>query len=80
MLGIQPNPTENVIVLHVTVDSTAQYLGVEQDHGWEIIETVSLDEVTDVQAAIEDRLTGVMEWAETYYASETFAVLRQDSR
>lgn len=80
LLGILPDATENVIVLLVTADSTAHYLGVEDDHGWEVLGTVEMDEEHDVHPAIGDRLDSVMEWAETYYTSETFAVLEKASR
>lgn len=80
LVGIRPDTKENIIVFFVTADSTFHVLGVEEDHGWEVLETVALDEVAAVQAAINDRLDNLMEWAETYYTSESFAFLYHGDR
>lgn len=49
MLGLQPTPTENVIVLHVTDAPEVSYLGVEE-HGWEILKTVNVQEAPSEEA------------------------------
>lgn len=76
ILGLNPEPKKNVIVLHVTEGDTASYLGVEES-GWEILTTFTVEDLATMQAAVMENLELVMEWAETYYSSETFAMLQR---
>ena len=74
ILGLQPEPMEDVILLHVTDGSTMSYLGVEAG-GWEILVQFSIEAYSSIQAAVEANMDTAMEWAETYYSSKTFALL-----
>lgn len=76
ILGINPVPEETVIACHVTDDSTVSYIGVEGG-GWDILVEFSIAEFPGPQAAVTENLGPVVEWAETYYSSETFAVLER---
>lgn len=77
ILGLQPDPRETVILLQVTTGSTIHYLGVEWESGWEVLETIPLDGSTAIETAIQARLDSIMEWADTYYATEQFAILQK---
>lgn len=96
LLGLQPEPTDNVIVLYVTDTEEASYLGVERDvAGWTVIDEFHIELSptggTDTDGAAPDEMVPTpddmrrvrrgtetaMEWAETYYSSETFALLQR---
>lgn len=76
LLGLQPAPHEQVIVLHVTDAPNVSYLGVE-DHGWMVIDTASVEASASVEATIAGPIQTAMEWAETYYSSSTIAMLQR---
>lgn len=76
VLGINPVPEETVNTCHITGDTTVSYIGVEEG-GWDILVEFSIAEFPGLRAAVMENLGPVVEWAETYYSSETFAVLER---
>lgn len=76
MLGLQPSPRENVIVLHVTDGPEMTYLGVEEN-GWVPLVTFSIEEAPTIEAAVTEHADIPVDWAKTYYDGETFALLKR---
>ena len=90
LLGLLPEPKENVIVLLVTVHPMAYYLGVEEvGGGWHVVESFELGTDgacgadTHPHTAANRRLhreavKTVKEWADTYYEGESLAILKRE--
>lgn len=73
MLGLEPTPNKNIIVLNVTDERSISTISVEET-GWEVLATTSVDESSAIDEAVKSIAEPAMEWAETYYSSESFAV------